>query len=241
MTLQMEVNRVAIIAAMPGELKPLVRGWESTKVDNTVIYRTRLENTEVVAVCCGIGREPVARACMVAMEGGKLSAIVSIGWTGALSCGMKPGLAHIVNEVIDASTGERYRTATEDLGPAEIRLVTTKRIAGKVEKRQLAANYEAALVDMEAATVARLARVHDIPFYCLKAVSDEANESLPDMNPFLTRAGRMKTGSFVASVVLRPRYWPSLIRMGKNSGIGAVALAAGVNQLIREFNYANNH
>ena len=232
-------RKIAIIAALAGELKPLVQGWERTAVDGGVVYRSRLEEVELIAVHCGIGREPAARACQVALEGGKPDALVSIGWAGALSCGMKPGLSHTVHQVVDASTGERYQTAAAKDGPAEIRLVTTKRIAMKADKRPLWDSYEAVLVDMEAATVARLARVHDIPFYCLKAVSDETTEILPDMNPYLTRSGEFRMAAFVASVTARPKYWPALMRMGKNSSSGAVALAAGVKALVHEIEYAD--
>lgn len=233
-------TKVAIIAALAGELKPLVHGWEHTAADGGTVYRSRVENLEVVAVHCGIGREPAARACQLAFEGRKPDAIVSMGWAGALSCGMKPALAHTVHLVVDAATGERYRTAATQDGPAVIRLVTTKRIALKADKRPLWDSYEAVLVDMEAATVARLARVHDIPFYCLKAVSDETTELLPDMNPYLTRSGDFKTAAFVASVMARPKYWPALVRMGKNSSSGAVALSKGVHALLHELRYAND-
>ena len=233
-------RKIAIIAALAGELKPLVQGWERTDVDGGVLYRHQLDDLGVVAVHCGIGREPAARACQLAIEGRKPDALVSIGWAGALSCGMKPGLSHTVHQVVDASTGERYQTAAAKDGPAEIRLVTTKRIAMKADKRPLWDSYEAVLVDMEAATVARLARVHDIPFYCLKAVSDETTEALPDMNPFLTRSGEFRMAAFVASVTAKPKYWPALIRMGKNSSSGAVALADGVKVLLHEFEYADN-
>lgn len=241
MTSAEKPGRIGVIAAMPGELKPLVRGWESSAVDGNVIYRTIDSGIEVIAVCCGIGREPAARACTLALQGGELAALVSIGWAGALSPSMKPGHAYTVHSVVDAATGERYPTATERSGAVEFRLVTTRRIAGKQEKTQLAENYGAMLVDMEAATVGRLARVHDIPFYCLKAVSDGVNESLPDMNPFLTRGGQMKISRLVASVVVRPQYWPALIRMGKYSSSGAEGLAAGVKELLHGFEHTNCH
>jgi len=236
-------DRVGIIAALPGELKPLVRGWETRDVEGCVIYRTLLDGTEVVATCCGMGREPAARACLLAMEGGRLSAIASVGWAGALSCGMKAGEAYTVHEVIDGATGERYQTATEAPGRDEtpVKLITTKRIAGKAEKRQLAENYGALLVDMEAATVGRLARVHGIPFYCLKAVSDGANELLPDMNPFLTRAGQMRVGRLAASVAVRPQYWAAMARMGRNSRLGAETLGVKIRQLVEESRHANDH
>jgi adenosylhomocysteine nucleosidase len=246
------VRRIGIVAALPGELTPLVRGWNASEVEGTVIHRTIMDETELIAVCCGIGREPAARACMLAQASGPLTALVSIGWAGALSCGMKAGQAYTVNEVVDIATGERYETASEQSGPATVRLLTAKRIVRKDEKRQLAENYAAMLVDMEASTVARLARVHELPFYCVKAVSDGANESLPDMNPFLTRSGQMKISSLVASVVVRPQYWRAMARMGSNSSKAAVALAAEVKQLVGHlqtngylqtngFRHANDH
>ncbi len=234
------VKRVAVIAAMAGELKPLVQGWETVESDGRRLYRTQIDDVELVALHCGIGREPAARACQLALANGPLAAIVSTGWAGALACDMKPALAHTVHEVIDAATGERYRTASPQHGPAEIRLVTTRRIAARADKRPLRENYAALLVDMEAATVARFARVQDIPFYCIKAVSDEADEVLPDMNPYVTRAGEFRTAAFVASVVARPRYWPALSKMGKNSSSGALALAAGVKTLLHGLTYAND-
>jgi adenosylhomocysteine nucleosidase len=233
--------RVAIIAALPGELKPLVQGWTAETRDGSHIFRKQFEEADCIAIAGGIGRESAARACITALEGGALAGIVSLGWAGALSCGMKPGYAFAVNEVVDASTGERYRTSSPAGVPTDIRLVTTKRIAGRAEKRQLAESYSASLVDMEAATVARIARMHDIPFYCIKAVSDEANETLPDMNPFLTRSGKMQVSRFVTSVIVRPQYWPALIRMGKNSTAGAMVLAEAVKNLLHEFTYANDH
>jgi adenosylhomocysteine nucleosidase len=42
----------------------------------------------------------------------------------------------------------------------------------------LPATYEAGLVDMEAAGVARLARCAAFPFYCIKGVSDGYSDQL---------------------------------------------------------------
>ena len=64
------------------------------------------------------------------------------------------------------------------------------------EKRRLAATYDAALVDMEAAAIARLAAMRGIPFYCIKGVSDGFNDRLPDFNPFLTADGRFRLVPF---------------------------------------------
>jgi adenosylhomocysteine nucleosidase len=225
------MKRLGIIAALPGELRPLVQGWEQSAVGHGASYSQTQDGLETVAVYCGIGREPAARACMQAMEGGDLSALVSIGWAGALSPSVQTGIAYNVTDVVDAATGERY--VTEDRGrvPEAIKLVTTRRVILRDEKRPLAEDYGAVVVDMEAATVARLARVRGIPFYCYKAVSDSVEESLPDMNPYVTTDGQVRMPQFVASLLVKPYYWPGLVRMGKNSSRGALALAGAVKKL----------
>jgi adenosylhomocysteine nucleosidase len=48
-------------------------------------------------------------------------------------------------------------------------------------------------------------------------VSDGLRDRLPDFNPFLTPEGRFRLLPFVFLSVIRPWYWPALLRMGENS------------------------
>ncbi|MGH9598358.1 MAG: phosphorylase, partial [Terracidiphilus sp.] len=116
--------------------------------------------------------------------------------------------------VIDARTGQRFNCDAE-AGPHW--LVTSPIVANAAEKRRLAAAYNAALVDMEAAAIARLAAMRGIPFYCIKGVSDGFTDRLPDFNRFLSPGGQFQLPQFVLFAILRPWRWPSLIRMGENS------------------------
>jgi adenosylhomocysteine nucleosidase len=225
------MKRIGIIAALAGELKPLVQGWHASPFQRGVAYLQSTDDLETIAVYAGMGREAAARACMQAMEGGPLAALVSVGWAGALSPTVHTAHAYCVTDVVDALTGERYTTEDHGLTGEQIKLVTAKRVIPRHEKSRFAEDFGASLVDMEAATVARLARVRGIPFYCYKSVSDSVEESLPDMNPFISRDGHMDMGRFVASVLVRPQYWPGLVRMGKNSSRGAEALARAVRTL----------
>ncbi len=70
---------------------------------------------------------------------------------------------------------------------------------------------------MEAAGVARLARMRGIPFYCIKGISDGYSDQLPDFNRFISPDGQFKLARFMVFALLRPWYWPALIRMGENS------------------------
>lgn len=232
------MKRVGVIAALPGELKPLVKGWIRTEFARGDMYTKQAHGVEMVAVQGGMGRESAAAAFMQASLDGPLSAVISLGWAGALSPDTRTAVAYRVTHVVDASTGERYVTVDEGCAP-EVKLVTAQRVASGDEKARLAAAYGAVLVDMEAATVARLARVKEIPFYCYKAVTDAFEEVLPDMNRYIGRDGKMNLPGFAASVLVRPRYWPALMRMGRNSREGAAVLAAAVTMLEDEWRDAD--
>ena len=222
------MRRIAIIAALPGELKPLVRGWQQ----RGPLFTGRIGNTECVAICTGMGSDAAARACGLALAARQADALISLGWAGALSCGVKPGQAHPIAEVIDSRTGERY--TTDFPMPGKIRLVTLDHVAPAAEKRSLAERYQAAMVDMEAATIGRLARAKDLPFYCFKGVSDGANEKLPDFNRFMNRSGQLRMSAFVLHAAARPGHWPALMRLRKNSKEAAEQLAALVRGFVQQ-------
>lgn len=224
--------RVGIIAALPGELKPLVKGWER-KLGTTGIscWWQRNEESVWIATCAGMGGDAATRAFAEAEKIGPLTSVISIGWAGALQQSYVAGEVYEISEVIDVRTAERYAVADSSSG---LKLVTTPTVASAREKQRLAKGYGAALVDMEAATIGRLARARDIPFYCFKAVTDGVDANLPDFNPFVTRDGQFRTFAFAAHCALRPWYWAPLLQMGKNSGHAANALELRVRSFLNE-------
>jgi len=81
---------------------------------------------------------------------------------------------------------------------------------------------------MESATIVRLAQMRGLPVCCMKIVTDEMAAKLPNLNPFINAMGQMEMVRFVGHVLLRPAYWPALIRLGKASGSGADYLASAI-------------
>ena len=93
------------------------------------------------------------------------------------------------------------------------------------EKRRLASAYNAALVDMEAAAVARLAAMRGIPFYCIKGVSDGLPTACRTSTVFSRPLANFELARFTLFAILRPWYWPALIRMGENSKKASQSIA----------------
>jgi len=225
------MSRVAIIAAMPGELKLLVRGWESESRNGVHLWRWRHDEGEWVAACAGAGVDAATRAFAEAAKDGSMDLVISTGWAGALSAKFEPGRVYRPSGVIDVRTGERFPTAS---GQGECWLATSHRVADEPEKQRLASTYGAGLVDMEAAALARLAEMHGIPFYCVKGVSDGLTDKLPDFNVFISSKGQFQTGRFILFAVLRPWYWPALTRMGENSNRAAQGIAESLLDFLDE-------
>ena len=225
------MTRVAIIAAMPGELKPVVRGWPQSTRGDIHFWAQRNEEEEWIAACAGTGLDAATRAFAAIEDGGPIDLVLSIGWAGALITGCAAGEAYNVAGVIDAVTGERFNC---EAGAGPYWLVTGPRVADEAEKRHFAALYKAALVDMEAAAIARLAAARGIPFYCIKGVSDPLEEKLPDFNRFLDPSGHFQTSKFVLFALLRPWFWPALVRMGENSRKASQSMAERLHELLNE-------
>jgi adenosylhomocysteine nucleosidase len=225
------MTRVAILAAFPAELKPLVKGWPHSTRAGVHFWAQRNEEEEWIAACAGAGHAAATRAFAALEDGGPIDLVFSIGWAGALRADLAAGSAHNVAGVIDVQTGERFRC---DAGAGPLWLVTSPRVADEDEKQRLAASYNAALVDMEAAAIARLAAMRGIPFYAIKGVSDTLDAKLPDFNRFLTPAGQMRTGRLILNMLPRPWHWPALIRMGENSSKAARNIAGTLDEFLSD-------
>jgi len=225
------VLRIGIIAALHGELKPLVRGWQaSTLQDGTRTWALLTPHgDEWVAACSGMGAEAARRAFAAAEAKGPLDMVLSVGWAGAVYEGAKPGEASALSVIVDAKTGERFQLTS---GKQKWTLVTAARVVDSLEKARLRSAYpDAVMVDMEAATVARLAQMRGIPMVCIKGVSDGVAAELPDLNPFISPMGHLRLLTFLAHLAVRPRYWRSIAELNRNSSKAAQAMC----DLILEF------
>jgi adenosylhomocysteine nucleosidase len=240
------MTRIVLIAAMAGELKPLVRGWQHESRNGVELWRVSHDQVEWIAACAGAGVQAATRAFAEAEKSeteknGDVDLVISTGWAGALSEAYKPGHAYRVSEVVDARIGERFetysvdgfpRSQNRDLGHPSVLLVTSATVAGQAEKQRLAAAYGPGMVDMEASAIARLAAMRGIPFYCCKGVSDGFTDRLPDFNGFIAENGKFQLARFIVYVLLRPQHWPALVRMGENSSKAAQDLRESLLEIL---------
>lgn len=222
-------GNIAIIAALGGELAPLVHhrtagSWRRLgSGPDMKMWEYRHPDGCWLAVCAGMGGGRAALAFAEAEKLMALDAVCSVGWAGALSETFAAGMVCSPSEIVDTATGERFRPA--DWSADWPVLASSPHVADEVEKRRLAVTYRAELVDMEAATLARIARGRSIPFYCKKAISDEAGARLPNMNPFIDPLGQIRMLPFLLRTAMRPSEWVPLAKLGRHSAAAARNLA----------------
>ena len=199
----------AIIAALPREVKHLVRGWHTQRLPNRTIVYT---NDFAVVACAGMGSARAILAVQAAMAVKPVTALLSVGLAGA--CDPSLRVADIVRAgvVVDTQSGERYSNSQ-----FKQILVSAPSIASVKEKQRLYESYRASAVDMEAATVARIAQAHDLDFQAIKVISDEASFELQELARFATQDGQFRELAFAAYSAARPRLWPKLFQLAGNS------------------------
>jgi len=207
-------NQIAIIAAMEREIAPLVkgRGWRPTDLVSGP-YRC-FESESAVVVCAGIGPKAAAAAAEKVIAARRPRLVVSAGLAGALIPGLRVGQIFVPVSIVSSCSSFRLNLSH---GKGDGVLVSASGIAGLEAKRMLCRQHSAQAVDMEAAPIADVAQGNGIPFVAIKAISDEYDFPMPDLEPFVTPEGKFQTARFTLYTALHPASWQTVARLSSNS------------------------
>jgi adenosylhomocysteine nucleosidase len=202
------IQPLLFIASDRREAEPWVSRWDSPHPLTLPVHWTRAgkwRGRDVLAFANGVGAERAAAAIQAAQTvGNSFSAIVSIGTCGALD----PSLA--IADIIVATSvtdGKTTWPALDPHGPpARSCLVhSSPHIARTTEEKRKLRQSGAIIVEMEAAGIAREAQELDVPFYCIRAVSDLAEESFfIDFENFLMPDGRFNVPRLAMHAMAHP-------------------------------------
>jgi len=166
----------------------------------------------------GPGPQLARMAAETALErcGGR-AVLLSTGFCGALDPGLRTADIVVAREVIGEGGARRY-PARIPAAPSIFRqgvVWSQDRVAVTPADKQALRVLGADAVEMEAAAVAEEAARRNAPFYCIRAVSDAASESLPlDFNRFRDAAGRFAKWRITTAAVMHPSCLIPLLRFG---------------------------
>ena len=226
----MPVNaKIAVIAALPREIAGMVRGVEAdTSLVGAGVWLYRVQGGVVVAAGMGAARATVAVEAALAV--GEVAMLVSTGLAGGCAVGVEAGTVMEAGVVVEVASGERF-VAGSGVG---VTLATTGAIVSVAEKARLAADYGAAMVDMEAAAVARMAVARGLGFRAIKGVSDGYDFELSALAKFEGERGSFRTGAFAAYTAVRPWTWGKAIELGRGSAKALSGLEAALRGVFAE-------
>ena len=202
---------IGIVAAMQMEIRSLVSSWNRETISRNGRSFTFSRHDNVVATCCGPTAVNAAASANLLVETYAPEMLISVGFSGALVSHCRVPDIIVPGQVIDSATGKSFNTVCgTDV------LVTTNKVAGTMDKAQLASRWSAVAVDMEAAAVAEIAQARGCQFAAVKAISDDAITEMDFVGRFVEPSG-FRTGAFLAYIAPRPRLWSAVRQLRINS------------------------
>lgn len=219
-------KRIAIVAALEREVRPLVKNWNVSEREHDGRRFRFFEKDDVVLVCGGVGAMPARRAAEAVVALFAPEIVYSVGFAGALDSGLKVGDIMCPTKVINAADG-----SSVSMNECDGLLVSFGSVASPEQKKKLRDSFGAHAVDMEAAAVFHAAETRGIRFGAIKAISDESDFDLPETERFVDSEGRFSEVKFALFAAFRPWLWRRVFRLAKNSNRAAKSLCSCLKHL----------
>lgn len=199
---------LGIVSAMQEELDLLLKDMtinEETKKANMTFYKGTLDNKDIIAVVCGIGKVNAAVCSQILISEFKVTSIINVGVAGGIGKDIYPGDVvvgtNLVQHDMDTTVfgdphGQIPRLDTFDFKCDEAlvkasleaceeikeintfsgRIISGDQFISSVEKIQwFEKEFNAMACEMEGASIAQVCYLNNIPFVVIRSISDNAN------------------------------------------------------------------
>jgi adenosylhomocysteine nucleosidase len=169
-----------------------------------------LHGNRILMIANGAGARQAALAVDRSPE---VTGIVSTGFCGALDPSLQIGDIFVASSV----EGRPTLMPESQRHCASGALASIDHVAQTAAEKRKLRSAGAAAVEMEAAGVAERARTRGLPFFCVRSVTDLAEENFAnDLNRALRADGHFDTMQILMSAMRRPAVrLPELVRLSK--------------------------
>jgi adenosylhomocysteine nucleosidase len=225
----MAASRIAVLGAMPSELRPLVRplGLRKAQLGAIEVRTGRVGDHDVVALRTGIGPDQAHKATEQLLVGGPFDRVVMIGIAGGITGDQEIGDVVVPERVIDGRTGTSYTPAPLPglehkgaLHTADYLILDPEKVA------EMRAQGVVAL-DMETAAVAAVCEAAGTEWSSIRSISDRAADELVDRDLLeLTKPdGTADLPAVAKRLAKHPGDIRKLAQLGRDAGVAAGAAA----------------
>jgi adenosylhomocysteine nucleosidase len=220
------VERVAVLAPMVSELKPVIRAFglePAPTPGDPKRFAGRVGAIDVVASMTGIGMVPAADATERVLAAEHPDFVIVVGIAGGVGDEVKVGDVFVPSVVVNGPTGSEHR-------PAELPgIVTRGRLVSSddfhVEDDALVELEAAGVValDMETGAIAAVCERDGTSWSVVRSISDMA-KGHPIGEAAMTLAkpdGSPNMGAFLKYVSSNPGKLPALVKLGRDATVAA--------------------
>jgi len=230
-------TRIAILAPMPSELKPLVRGLalKPSRSGDRSLLRSMVGRTEIVATTTGIGTRAAASKAGTILDGGPIDHLVVVGIAGGIGPSVEIGDLVIPQVVIDHASGKQYRPHPFGSAEARGKLVTSDQAPMDLAEVARFEHQGVIAVDMETAAIAAVCASRGCPWSVFRAISDRADDGSTDAEMFAlaTPDGKPDLPAALRFVFRNPGRIPQLVNLARGATLAANNAASAAIRAIR--------
>lgn len=200
----------------------------------------------VLAIHCGVGKHKIAQAMDWILQKPKFGVltycpkvILLAGFSGSLSDRLAVGDLVLAREIANPK-GQCWKTTwpgdlPNNLQPplTEGKILMCDRIVGKTsEKKSLATQFASLAVDMECALFAEKCSAANIPFGCIRAISDDVETEVSAKFISLLSGGNVSLWKIFAGLMKSPALFPQMMRLAKSTAKASENLGKALGELL---------
>ncbi len=216
-------NRVAVLAPMVSELRPIVRAFslQRAQLGDVNVYVGTLGDVEIVASKIGMGTRAAAASTERLLEVTTVDHVLVVGIAGGVVPDVEIGDMIFPSRVVDHATGAEYFPAGLAPGEASGTLLTSDEFIVDPSELYGLAGRGIVGLDMETAAVAAVCERRECEWSVVRSVSDRPGEVPAGVLDLAGTDGSPNLGRSVRFVVTRPWRVPGLVRLARNSQLAA--------------------
>jgi adenosylhomocysteine nucleosidase len=216
------------------------------------LYRGKFKNKETVLVQTGMGKERAENATRFILERYPITAIISLGFAGALSPQLRIGDVVVCSTLYCAPGSEQKEQRLEPLAPDANLLslasqgppdgatrfclgngVTVLQLDANPQKMQeFSETFQAHIIDMESYWIARIASARQIPFIAIRSISDTIQHSVQPFDQILASDGSLLWKKAVLTFLSHPQYLINVYTLYRNTRPAKRNLAAFIDYMV---------
>jgi adenosylhomocysteine nucleosidase len=236
--------KILILTALPQEYSPLRKffpSWRLVRKRPSKKFAFKLPDKEIVLIECGMGSKSAKEVLEAELKGCTPDLLIFSGFAGGLHPDLQTGVVcfSVSAQGIFSESVFQFRVPnalSDFMAQNHIRPVLTVSAESPGDKQALSAHVsgQMAVLDMETATVAEIALNNEIPFICLRAISDPIGHDLGfNLSDISDERGRIRLTGVLFTVIRKPATLKAFYLVWRSSRLAAKNLCGSVAAFLR--------